>query len=199
VQPPTETSVASLLATDAEIRAEADRLLASGLRRILETYGDVHVIGSYALRLMVWRDLDIHIVTADFDQRRFFDLGGQIADLLSPAKMHFRNEFVMHTPDLPRGLYWGVYLGDERKDAWKIDIWASDEEGFRHATGFDERLRGALTDDFRGHILRIKSAVWNHPQYRKSFSSADIYRAVIEQKVRDVEGFFEYLGTRRPA
>jgi hypothetical protein len=193
------STIQNPVATDAEIRAEADRLLASGLRRILDNCGDVHVVGSYALRLMVWRDLDIHIVCAAFDQRRFFDLGGQIAELLSPAKMHFRNEFVMQTPELPRGLYWGVYLGDERRGAWKIDIWASDEEGFRHATGFDERLRTVLTDDLRANILRIKSAVWNHPQYRKSFSSADIYRAVIEQKVRDVEGFFEYLGTRSSA
>jgi hypothetical protein len=183
----------TLLSTEAELRAEAERMLESGLRRILDEYGEVHIMGSYSLHLMVWRDLDIHIVCREFDRRRFFDLGGRVAELLKPAKMHFRDEFVMQTPDLPRGLYWGVYLGDEREGAWKIDIWASDEAGFRAPSEFQERLRPALTEDVRVRILRIKSGVWQHPQYRKKFSSADVYRAVVEAGVEDVDGFFAYL------
>lgn len=182
-----------LLIKEAELHAEAERLLASGLRTVLDSYGDVHVVGSYALRLMVWRDLDIHIVRSDFHPRGFFDLGGKLAELLKPAKMHYRDEFVMRTPDLPRGLYWGVYLGDERKGAWKIDIWASDEKGFQAATRHDAWLRPALTDEVRKNILRVKSAVWTDPRYRKSFSSLDVYRAVIERGVQDTEGFFAYL------
>ena len=189
-------SVQNLLTIDAELRAEADRLLALGLRTVLDSYGDVHVVGSYALRLMVWRDLDIHVVRPDSHPRDFFNLGGKLAELLKPAKMHYRDEFVMQTPDLPRGLYWGIYLGDERKGAWKIDIWASDEKGFQAATRHDAWLRPALTDDVRANILRIKSAVWTDPRYRKSFSSLDVYRAVIEKGVSDVEGFFAYVAAR---
>src|SRR5205823_1225812 len=48
--------------TNEELRDEADRLLDSGLRKILDDYGELYVIGSYALGLMVWRDLDLHIV-----------------------------------------------------------------------------------------------------------------------------------------
>ena len=92
------------LAMDPQLRAEADRLLASGLRRVLDAYGDVHVVGSYALRLMVWRDLDVHIVRSDLRVGPFFDLGAQIAGVLAPGRMHFRNEIVMGTADLPRGL-----------------------------------------------------------------------------------------------
>ena len=40
------------LQTEAEIRAEADKLLSSGLRETLESYGEVHVVGSYRMRLM---------------------------------------------------------------------------------------------------------------------------------------------------
>jgi hypothetical protein len=185
-----------LLAKDAELRAEADRLLASGLRRALDDYGDIHIVGSYALRLMAWRDLDIHVVRPAIDQRGFFELGARIADVLSPARMHFRNELVMQTPGLPRGLYWGVYLGDERTGAWKIDVWTSDDAGFRAVERFAERLRGALTDDVRAAILRIKAAVWDHPQYRRSFSATDIYSAVVDEGVRDVDGFTAYLAAR---
>jgi len=190
------TTVDSFVNADAALRGEADRLLSSGLRLLLNTYGEVHVVGSYALQLMVWRDLDIHIVTGRLDLAQFFEFGGRIAALLSPGRIHFRNELVMQTPGLPGGLYFGVYLGDERKGAWKIDIWASDEETFRAVRASEERLRVALTDDLRTAILRIKTAVWHHAEYRRRFSSVDIYHAVVEAGVRDVDGFFSHLAAR---
>lgn len=187
------------MSTDDIIRAEADRLLSSGLRALLDSYGEVHIVGSYALRLMVWRDLDIHLVISDLRALTFFELGRGIEALLSPARMHFRNELIMNTPGLPRGLYWGVYLGDERQGAWKLDVWASDAAAFRPSAEFQERIRAALTDSRRATILRIKSAVWSHPEYRRRFSSADVYRAVIEADVTTVEGFFAYLAEARPS
>jgi hypothetical protein len=69
---------------------------------------------------MTWRDLDIHLVREQADVRAFFALGGEIAALLAPPRMHFRDESRQRTPGLPPGFYWGVYLGDERAGAWKI-------------------------------------------------------------------------------
>lgn len=182
-------SVDLLLAADAALRAEADRLLASGLRDALEPFGDVHIMGSYSLQLMVWRDLDVHIVRPQITEREFFELGGRIAEAVHPAKMHYRNEHVIQSADLPRGRYWGVYLGNERQGAWKIDVWLTDQAAFAAPHDFQERVRNELTDDRRRAILQIKSAVWTHPEYRRGFSSADIYRAVIDEGVRDVAGF----------
>ena len=114
---------------DEALRAEADELLwKKGLHPLLEKYGQVHLTGSYTLKLMVWRDLDIYLATEDLPVSEFFRLGGQIADLLNSPKMHFRNERVARTEGLPHGLYWGVYLGNEREGAWKIDIWAVTSE-----------------------------------------------------------------------
>ena len=53
--------------TDKELRSEADQLIGCGLRSILDDYGEVHVIGSYALPLMAWRDLDIHMLFSSSD------------------------------------------------------------------------------------------------------------------------------------
>jgi hypothetical protein len=57
-----------------DIRAEADRILRSGLRSILDRHGVVHIVGSNVLGLMTWRDLDIHVVRENLDIRAFFDL-----------------------------------------------------------------------------------------------------------------------------
>jgi hypothetical protein len=185
-----------LLKIEAEIRAEADRLLASGLRQILDDYGEVHVVGSHLLHLMVWRDLDIHIVKSPLERNSFFTLGNRIADLLKPHRMHYRDETIVATPGLPKGLYWGIYLGDERNGAWKIDVWASDREEFERTRSYCDRILGRLTEPKRETILRLKSACWQHPEYRRRFSSADIYEAVLECDVVDMEGFQAFFRER---
>jgi len=185
--------------TDEELRSEADRLLSSGLREILADYGEVHIIGSYALRLMVWRDLDIHIVRTRIDKSSFFDLGARIASLLKPPRMHYRDETIAATPGLPNGLYWGVYLGDERAGAWKIDIWVSEPEVFETIRVYGERLGTRMSESARSIILQIKSACWRHPEYRRGFSSSDIYAAVLDYDVVDIESFWTFLRKRNRA
>jgi hypothetical protein len=182
--------------TDGNLRAEADRLLDSGLRSVLSGYGDVHVIGSYALCLMTWRDLDIHVVPQRLDKRAFFDLGAGIAALLKPHRMHFRDETVGATPGLPKGFYWGVYLTDEPYGAWKIDVWAEEPAGFAATRAYGERIAAKLSEPNRAAILEIKAAVWSNPEYRRGFSSSDIYAAVLDHGVTDVEGFRVFLKAR---
>ena len=185
--------------TDEELRSEADRLLSSGLHEILADYGEVHLVGSYALRLMTWRDLDIHIVQEAADINRFFELGGRIARLLHPHRMHFRDESLARTADLPQGFYWGVYLGDERAGAWKIDIWVSEPEVFETIRVYGERLGTRMSESARSIILQIKSACWQHPEYRRGFSSSDIYAAVLDYDVVDIESFWTFLRKRNRA
>ena len=181
---------------DATIRAEADRLLGSGLRDVLSEFGEVSIIGSYSLHLMAWRDLDIEIVRADSSRRAFFDLGYRVAECLSPTRMQYRDETVAQTPGLPMGWYWGVYLGDERKGAWKIDIWSVDRRQADAREASDRRLQAALTPDARRAIVVIKSQVWADPGYRRTFSSQDIYDAVLGGGIRDLAGFRDFLRGR---
>jgi hypothetical protein len=183
----------SLNALNADIHAEADAILDAGLRALLDQYGEWHIMGSYALGLMTWRDLDLHIVRPTNGLKEFFGLGGKIAVLLQPRRMHFRDETKMRTPDLPVGWYWGIYLGDERAGGWKIDLWQSGPEGFESARRFGETISSRLTEDHRAAILAIKSECWHHPQYRRRFSSADIYSAVLDRGVRSLDEFWSDL------
>jgi hypothetical protein len=107
--------------------------------------------------------------------------------------MHFRDESRVRTPGLPPGLYWGVYLGDERRGAWKIDIWQTDRQGFESVCRFGEGVASRLNADNRATIVAIKEACWAHPEYRRGFSSADVYAAVLDRGVSDVRGFWTDL------
>ena len=180
-----------------EIRSEADEILQSGLLTILRRHGDVYIVGSYTLGLMTWRDLDLHVVREHLDVAAFFDLGRETATLLKPHRMHFRDESTVGTPGLPPGYYWGVYLGDERSGAWKIDIWQTNRQAFEAVRRFGADLSARLNDENRAVILAIKAACWRHPQYRRGFTSADVYAAVLDRGVRDVPGFWADLRERK--
>lgn len=183
-----------LVQRDRIIRQEADELLGpKGLRSLLEEYGTPHVSGSYALHLMTWRDLDIYLEQQDLSEESFFRLGGRIASSLAPVRMSFRNERINQTPSLPLGLYWGIYLGDERKGAWKIDIWAIDSQDCEKQLQFTERIAADLTPLLRCKILSIKDACWQDPGYRKTYTSQDIYRAVIEEGIEDIDSFKQHM------
>lgn len=186
-----------LTALDRLIRKEADQLLEEkGLRELLRQYGIPHVSGSYLLHLMAWRDLDIYLETESLTELDFFTLGGRITSILNPARMSFRNERIAQTPGLPYGLYWGVYLGNEREGAWKLDIWAVDANECQRLLKYCNDLAERLTPTTRLQILGIKSQCWNDPDYRRSYTSTDIYCAVLDEGITDIKGFREYLQSK---
>ncbi|HKY04777.1 MAG TPA: hypothetical protein VJQ56_07805 [Blastocatellia bacterium] len=179
---------------DRALRAEADDLLwRRGLHALLEKYGRAHLTGSYALKLMTWRDLDTYLVGDEISVADFFNLGSEIAELLTPTKMHFRNEREAKSEGLPEGLYWGVYLGDEREGAWKIDIWAVNPGQFTVLDDYCNEIESKLTASTRSKILEIKSQCWMKPGYRRRYSSSDIYDAVLNEGVNNLAAFNEYL------
>jgi hypothetical protein len=188
----------SLRELNSLLKSEADEiLLEKGLLGILNSYGMPHVTGSYSLELMTWRDLDIYLQVDDFSETDFFALGSKICSAFTPVKMSFRNELLAKTKGLPAGWYWGVYLGDERAGDWKIDIWAVDASECQRLLRYCADIKQKLTRAAAEKILDIKSRCWQDPQYRRSYSSADIYDAVLEKNVADIEGFRTYLQAKR--
>ena len=178
------------------IRTEADDILYhKGLFETLRKYGIPHIHGSYVLDLMTWRDLDIYLESQPVSTSAFFELGKELVDLLHPVKMSYRNEKEGKNKDLPTGLYWGIYLGDERQGAWKIDIWSIKKSELKERLRYCEILKRRLTSMTRNKILQIKSQCWKDTAYRRSFHSADIYTAVLDNGVCGYEEFREYLKT----
>ena len=184
----------NLIQVDEQIHAEADEILdQKGLRKILKQYGVVHITGSYSLGLMTWRDLNIYLENDRMNEDDFFRLGGEIVASFKPVKMSFRNETIAKTEGLPRGLYWGIYFGDERKGAWKIDVWSMDKEECKKRLEFCETLAKKISPESRMRILEIKSQCWPDPHYRKYYTSNDIYTAVLDKHANDIESFKIYL------
>jgi hypothetical protein len=182
------------LSINNEIKKEADQILyEKGLLKTLGGFGIPHVNGSYLLDLMTWRDLDVYLEADDLPGKKFFALGQEIESLLQPVKMSFRNDRISKTPGLPEGLYWGIYLGNERKGAWKIDVWAVNVHEYERLSGYSRSIQEKLNTEASRYIMEIKSNCWRDPEYRRSYNSSDIYSAVLEQKITTMEQFRKYL------
>ncbi len=187
-----------LLTVNQELRAEAAEILeARGMRRLLEEYAPIHIVGSYTLDLMVWRDLDLLMDAPGITIEQFFELGQRITALLTPWKMFFTNNRDRERAPYPRGLYWGVRLGDIKKGAWKIDLWAFEPEQSREKVLECEHLKQRLDPQSRLTILRLKSQLWNDPRYRDQVTSQDIYDAVLTHEAKSLTDFWNYIRSRQ--
>jgi hypothetical protein len=179
---------------NALIKKEADAILyEKGLIDILSAFGKPYVHGSYLLDLMTWRDLDIYLEVDNISTTEFFKLGERICDSFSPIKMSFRDEVKAKTKGLPEGLYWGVYLGNERAGDWKIDIWAISLSECQRLFQYCTSIKQKLTAEAAQRIVAIKAECWRDPAFRRSYSSSDIYAAVLDNNVTSIEEFKEYL------
>jgi hypothetical protein len=186
-----------LFQTDASLRAEGMALLdGRGLRRLIEEYAPVHVFGSMTLGLMVWRDMDLAMEAPGLTVKQFFELGARITDLLSPWKMFFTDNQTHDGGQFPRGLYWGIRLGDIKEGAWKIDLWAFDSVRCQVMARECEALKRRINQDNRHCILSIKSQIWRDPRYRDTVTSQDVYNAVLDHGINTIDGFWEYMESK---
>lgn len=182
---------------NSDIMNEANKILHDkGLFPILEKLGTPLVSGSYVLRMMTWRDLDIYVESDSINQDSFFDVGKEISSCLQPSKMSFRNEFIGKTSHLPNGLYWGVHTNLFEKP-WKIDIWIMGSDEVRKKQESLEKMKVQISQDTRQAILHLKSQLHTHQRYRKEFFSVDIYNAVIEDQIHTVNEFKVWLYERK--
>jgi hypothetical protein len=177
-----------------EITIEANEILYSqGLFDLINKYGKGILTGSYSLECMAWRDLDIYIVNDNLCVNSFFQLGNDLANLLNTPKMNYRNELISHRKNLPEGLYWGIYFNNNKSKQWKIDIWMINSKEYMTFERHTNDLKSKITEELRLKIIEIKAQFCFNPKYRKDFTSQDIYRAVLDDKVLNVSDFKSYI------
>ena len=178
-----------------DLRREAESLLTDRqLLSLLAEFGTPYPAGSYDLDLMVWRDLDIYLVSQSLSVSDFFRLGDRIAVMLEPVRMSFRNELIAQTPGLPTGLYWGIYLPGAK--GWRVDVWAVQDDEFARLSEYPRSVKARIDSESREVILRIKTAYWQHPLYRQDFAAKDVYDAVLDDRIRDTGSFAALLQSR---
>jgi hypothetical protein len=188
-----------LLTRQAELQAEAAVVRADlGLDGLLARQGTVVPVGSAALGLMVWRDLDLTVVCDELDPAAVADVGAELARHPRVREVLFRNDTGPWNTDpaYPDGLYLRLDFRSPDGHAWKADIWFVDEPDRQPDLAHVRELPPRLTAAARAAILAIKEEWAGRPEYGRTVTSWDVYRAVLDHDVRSVAEFGEWVTGR---
>ena len=193
---------AELLRRQEDLQAEAHTVLAElDLMALLARAGHPVLVGSAALGLMTWRDIDVEVYCNRWSADHALETMRPLASHARVKKLRYSNESgQLRSAGLPDGYYWGVRYYTEAGDEWKIDVWFFPADVPRAERDPLQTIPARLTPEIRLAILWIKD-VWHRlPAYRHRVLSVDIYDAVLEQGVRTPAEFDAYLVARgKPA
>ena len=187
---------ARLLTREAALHAEALTVLDDlNLLECLAMLGQPVPVGSVALGLMTWRDIDITVLCPRLDPQATFAVMQPLAGHPRVGELRFRNDTGSwnQDPSLPDGLYWGLGYRDAAGEDWKLDLWFLHETTRQPDLEHLETIPPRLTPETRLAILRIKDVWCRLPSYRSTVRSYNIYQAVLDHGVRTPEDFRAYL------
>lgn len=171
----------------------ADAIDRLNLTDILSDAGRPVVVGSAELGLMVWPDLDIEVVSPE--PPAIGPILRVLERLITDAgmtKVSFGDTRNDANPQVPKGFYLGP---DVEIDGmmWQVDIWFMDEANHQHRRQLVESIQSRLDDQAIQAILAIKQVAAASDLYHRGVSSVDIYQAVLDHDVVDIDGFDAYL------
>jgi hypothetical protein len=193
---------AKLLARQRALQTEAEGVRAQlGLAQVLGAVGDPVPVGSAALGLMAWRDIDLTVVCPSLDQGPVIAVAAKLAVHPDVKSVEYRDDsgrWNRKPEKYPDGLYIGLQYHPAAQSEWKLDLWFVDDPARQPDLAHLRTLPERLTDDVRLAILRIKTMWSARPQYGVSVRSWDIYTAVLDHGVRDTDEFARWLTRGQP-
>jgi hypothetical protein len=195
-----------LLRRQEELQAEARQVIDDlDLLGVLGRAGSVRLIGSYVTGLMVWRDLDLQVLSPGLDAAESWEVVQPLAAHPRVHEVRFldragANSFSDDRRDGRH--YFQLLYRTSQGDDWKLDVsfWLSGDPR-ENEVAYQEDLARRLDPEARLAILWIKG-LWvesperRDPAYGREVSSVDIYGAVLEHGVRTPEEFDAYLAAR---
>ena len=165
-----------------------------GLDDLLNSLGTPHLVGSAAMDLMVWHDLDL-TVEVDKQIEKLYRSGTELSKHPNIRQITLRDDtgkWNVEPEKYPDGVYWGIDYRDENLK-WKIDIWFVEEIERQPDINNLKDFMPRLTPETREAILNIKRAWFDKPQYGNKVTSYLIYDAVLNEGVFTVEEFDKFL------
>ncbi len=185
-----------LLTRQHELQIEAGAVAEElNIDELLSSAGQPVRVGSAALGLMVWRDLDITVVCAKLDIQAVTQIASELMIRQGVRELRFLNDSgAWNTdPGYPDGLYLGLKYRARSGMDWKLDIWFVDEPDQQPDLLHIKTMPGRLTPELRESILTIKDFWAARPEYGNEVKSYDIYTAVLDDNVRTPLQFQAWL------
>ena len=172
------------------LRREADEVLELvGLRALLEPLGPIMETGSYYMDLMMYPDIDLCLPPTT--PEKLLGVAMELGKIERVKKLRFLRG---GSGELKDGLYIKpeIESGDWGR-LWKVDIWALPEEVLAEKRREMESLKARMTPEERALVLDTKYRLLTDEGRTPMFSGIFIYRAVIDEGMRDLGSIVGYL------
>lgn len=168
-------------------KQQADKALYEmGLSAYLQKIGEPHIIGSYKMDMMAWNDLDIDILNARMDVSRLYQLTEYIISTFHPLWYEAKEE----VNDEGKTVWFHGFQAMIDGEEWNFDLWFFDQETIDKAEEYCDRIMEAVRKQpgSRERIMKMKQELLERDLYNfYRYSSMDVYKAVLEQGIYDVE------------
>lgn len=189
----------NLLARQQQLQAEAAAVAEElKLNQLLEAVGEPVKVGSAALGLMVWRDLDMTVVCSRLDIAAIAGIAAQLMSNPGVRELKFINDTGSWNTDpaYPDGYFIGLTYKSQSGNVWEMDIWFVDEPEKQPDLHHIRTLPERLSPEAVSAILTIKSVWAARSEYGNQVKSFDIYTAVLDDAVRTPAQFEQWLQGR---
>ncbi|RZT12610.1 hypothetical protein EV649_6965 [Kribbella sp. VKM Ac-2569] len=174
-------------------RAEARLQAAHELLRNLDlierwsAYGEVAVVGSVAIELVVDPDIDLEIRSEEPCVADGFAVMSVLAELPQVRRITYLDARDRHE----QGQYWKLEY-ETPDDTWTVDIWVFGPEAIGGGP-LAEALRDVLTPATRDTILAIKEEAATRGERARGYW---LYQAVLDGGASSYDEYRDWLGDR---
>jgi len=159
------------------------------VNQILASYGRVTATGSYFLDTMVYPDIDLYLSKVSIPT--LFEIGGKLASHDLTTEIVFEKS---RLTALPGGLYLKARFDyGEWGRPWKLDIWSLEDSLIEERVAETTRLQMKMTAALRERIIQYKLSVMTEAHRTPRFSGYFIYKAFLDEGLRDFEAVTRYL------
>jgi len=188
-----------LLARQRQLQVEAVAVAEEmNLIPLLKAAGMPVKVGSAALGLMTWRDLDMTVVCPKLDIATISGIASRLMSHPRVRHMKFINDTGNwnNDPVYPDGYFIGLNYQSQSGSQWELDIWFVDEPEKQPDLQHIRMMPDRLTPETVVSILSIKTVWVSRAEYGKQVKSFDIYMAVLDHNVSTPAEFEQWLQNR---
>lgn len=175
------------------LKNNADKLLYDfGLLNELNNYGTPYIVGSYAMDLMAWNDLDIYVYNDSMSTEKLYKLTAFILDAFKPVWYEAKEVI-----DNGNKVWFHGFETEILGELYNVDIWFFDKDSITKALDFSMNIKQKLlvNPELKEIVINIKQTLIANEQYGfYKFSSMDVYKAVFEDNIRSYKEFIENYG-----
>ena len=189
--------IKKLLKKSVTLQKQANRVVKdTKVQEIFSKLGKINFIGSYKLRLMMRRDIDIIVTSNKPSVNKANLITKKLKALRKFSSVRMIDSYTKRLPYLPQGFYWELKIRKPEGE-WKFDVWYLSPKEDKSIASVN-KWKKLLTSAKKNVILAVKNKYLRTKMlYSNKLYGAKIYKAILERGIKDLESFHKRVASSK--